>query len=81
MREKKVENYYMNLNGFAYDPFVNGGTSYIRVANLFDPTSRALFCVVKDKCNFVSGSMSEEDLAQVNRDLPRNIHVILGGLH
>lgn len=80
MSEKSVWNYYMNLNGFAYDPVVRDGGVYIRVANLNSETGRAVFRVVNDKAILVASSMSEEELRQVLRDLPRNVDIVLEGL-
>lgn len=78
--EKSVGDYYMNLNGYAYDPFEEEGSIYIRVANLRNKTGRATFCVVGDKLNLAATAMSEEELRQVGRDLPRNVDIILEGL-
>lgn len=80
MREKSVRNYYMNLNGFVYDPFEKGGSTYIRVANLHNETGRAVLCIVNGNAYLVSNSMSEEELLQAWRDLPRNVDIILEGM-
>lgn len=41
-RTKKLENYYMRIEDFAYDPVTVGGTKYVRVANVHNEKLRSL---------------------------------------
>ncbi len=80
MRNKSVEKYHMKLNGFAYDSIEKDGSKFVRVAHIFHEKERAVFCVVNGRVNLVSSSMSDYALAQVERDLPGNVNLILSGL-
>lgn len=78
--EKSVKDYYMSLNGIAYDPFRKDGDLFIRVLNLRSKTEQAVFSVVNGRPIRVFSSMSDCAMAQVERDLPRNVNLILEGL-
>ncbi len=80
--QKSIKDYYMNLNGYAYDPLEKDGGYYIRVANLNDPNQVAVFCVAnKNSINLCSSTISSLDIAKVTNDLMRNVDLILEGLN
>jgi len=82
LREKSVENYYMNLRGFAYEPIVRNGSTYIRVANLYDWNMKSLYIVNEKslKVVLVCTTMPSSMIAEYEGRLLRNIDLILGGL-
>lgn len=78
--EKGIWDYYMHLNGIAYDPFVRDRRMYIRVAKLDNESEKAVFRVGIDSLKMVSSTLEPETMAQVRRDLPRNGNIIITAL-
>lgn len=80
-REKKIENYYMNLNGFAYDPFFKDNKYGIKVANLYNTEYKAKYFVVSGRLTLSESNMPRDMQLLVERDIYRNAKIIMGGLN
>ena len=68
---KSVENYFMNLNGFAYDPMKEGRNIYIKVVNLENHDHKVLFNIINRKTAVVN--MSTMSVNELNQDFIEEI--------
>ena len=78
MRAKKVENYFMILNGFAYDPFIKDNIKYIRVTSTENNNLTAIH--LYENLQLLSSSMPNMINCYIS-DLIRNKGLIGGGFN
>lgn len=79
-KEKSVDNYYMVLNGIAYEPFSRNGIKGIKAVSFFHRSYRAEYRWLSGKLTLTSTNMPNNLLSQCERDIYRNSSIIMEGL-